>query len=126
MDLFDGEVTIASDPKIKKPEKSLERDMYKDFMDRNPLAGGGTIAGGNIQGEQIYDRFGFKLPRFVTKDPNNKTKPYRVKVKKSELNPKSFSGNFRTLREARAVASKYKPGTPGTSAVDIPKYYARS
>lgn len=55
------------------------------------------------------------LPRFVTKDPNNKTKPYRVKVKKSELNPKPFSGNFRTLKEAREEASKYKAGTPGSS-----------
>jgi|5B_taG_2_1085324.scaffolds.fasta_scaffold08317_2 hypothetical protein len=113
MDLFDGEVTTAD--KIERPQRALDKQAIDDFMDRNPMAGGGTIAGGNIQGEQIYDRFGFKLPRFVTKDPNNKTKPYRVKVKKSELNPKPFSGNFRTLKEARAVASKYKAGVQGPS-----------
>ena len=52
MDLFDGEVTIASDPKIKKPEKSLERDMYKDFMDRNPLAGGGMLVQPSADGSR--------------------------------------------------------------------------
>jgi len=114
MDLFDDEQVTTAD-KIDRPERALEKQAIDDFMDRNPMAGGGTIAGGNIQGEQIYDRFGFKLPRFVTKDPNNKTKPYRVKVKKSELNPKPFSGNFRTLKEARAVASKYKAGVQGPS-----------
>jgi hypothetical protein len=114
MDLFDDEQVTTAD-KIDRPERAVEKQAIDDFMKRNPMAGGGTIAGGNIQGEQIYDRFGFKLPRFVTKDPNNKTKPYRVKIKKSELNPEPFSGNFRTLKEARAVASKYKAGVKGPS-----------
>jgi len=108
---------LYDDPDIVIPASQLpeKENPYKDFEDRNPMAGGGTIAGGNIQGEQIYDRFGFKLPRFVTKDPNNKTKPYRVKIKKSELNPVPFSGNFKTLKEAKEVASKYKAGTRGPS-----------
>jgi hypothetical protein len=38
MDLFDeGEVTTAD--QIQRPE-----DPYRDFMDRNPLAGGGMLA----------------------------------------------------------------------------------
>ena len=111
MDLFDeGEVTTAD--KIDRPQSSLDREAYKDFMDRNPMAGGGMLVKPSADGS----RPGYSgLPRFVTKDPNNKTKPYRVKVKKSELNPKPFSGNFRTLKEARKVASKYKAGTPGSS-----------
>ena len=40
MDLFDeGEVTTAD--KIDRPQRALDRDMYKDFIDRNPMAGGG-------------------------------------------------------------------------------------
>ena len=42
-ELGEDKITTASDPKIKRPEKALERDMYKDFMDRNPLAGGGML-----------------------------------------------------------------------------------
>jgi len=114
MDLFDDEEVTTAD-KIDRPQRALDREAIDDFMKRNPMAGGGTIAGGNIQGEQIYDRFGFKLPRFVTKDPTNKTNPYRVKIKKSELNPVPFSGNFRTLKEAKEVASKYKAGVQGPS-----------
>ena len=53
-ELGEDKITTASDPKIKRPEKALERDMYKDFMDRNPLAGGGMLVqpgfGGTRQG----------------------------------------------------------------------------
>ena len=42
-ELGEDKITTASDSKIKRPEKALERDMYKDFMDRNPLAGGGML-----------------------------------------------------------------------------------
>ena len=52
MDLFDGEVTTAD--KIDRPQQALDRDMYKDFMDRNPMAGGGMLVqpgfGGTRQG----------------------------------------------------------------------------
>ena len=42
-ELGEDKITTTSDPKIRRPEKALERDMYKDFMDRNPLAGGGML-----------------------------------------------------------------------------------
>ena len=52
MDLFDGEVTTAD--KIDRPQQALDREAYKDFMDRNPMAGGGMLVqpglGGTRQG----------------------------------------------------------------------------
>ena len=41
MDLFDGEVTTAD--KIDRPQQALDREAYKDFMDRNPMADGGML-----------------------------------------------------------------------------------
>ena len=56
MDLFDGEVTTAD--KIDRPQQALDRDMYKDFMDRNPMAGGGEVVigkpGGLVQPETKF------------------------------------------------------------------------
>ena len=46
MDLFDDEQVTTAD-KIDRPQQALDRDMYKDFMDRNPMAGGGRIAFGD-------------------------------------------------------------------------------
>ena len=40
MDLFDDEQVTTAD-KIDRPQQALDRDMYKDFMDRNPQADGG-------------------------------------------------------------------------------------
>ena len=55
MDLFDeGEVTTADE--IERPE-----DPFRDFMDRNPLAGGGMLVqpgfGGTRQGYKEEARF---------------------------------------------------------------------
>ena len=48
-----GVLTTAD--KIGRPERALEKQAIIDFENRNPMAGGGTIAGGNIQGQQIGD-----------------------------------------------------------------------
>ncbi len=58
MDLFDGEVTTAD--KIERPERALEKEAIDDFMKRNPMAGGGSIGGGNIEGTPIGNRTGFE------------------------------------------------------------------
>jgi len=51
MDLFDeGEVTTAD--KIDRPQRALDRDMYKDFMDRNPMAGGGMLVQPSADGSR--------------------------------------------------------------------------
>ena len=51
-ELGEDKITTTSDPKIKRPEKALERDMYKDFMDRNPLAGGGMLVQPSADGSR--------------------------------------------------------------------------
>ena len=51
-ELGEDKITTASDSKIRRPEKALERDMYKDFMDRNPLAGGGMLVQPSADGSR--------------------------------------------------------------------------
>ena len=50
MDLFDGEVTTAD--KIDRPQQALDREMYKDFTDRNPMAGGGMLVQPSADGSR--------------------------------------------------------------------------
>ena len=63
------------------------------------------------------------LPRFVTKDPRSKSKPYRVKVKASKkLGRDKFEGKFSTLKEAKTKAAEFSGGKPGLAAdPSIPK-----
>ena len=57
MDLFDeGEVTTAD--KIDRPERTLEKQAIDDFMDRNPMAGGGML----VQPSADGSRPGYKQP----------------------------------------------------------------
>ena len=56
MDLFDGEVITAD--KIDRPQSSLDREAYKDFMDRNPMAGGGMLVQPSADGR----RPGYRQP----------------------------------------------------------------
>ena len=51
-ELGEDKITTTSDSKIRRPEKALERDMYKDFMDRNPLAGGGMLVQPSADGSR--------------------------------------------------------------------------
>ena len=61
-ELGEDKITTASDPKIRRPEKALERDMYKDFMDRNSLAGGGMLVQPGFDGT----RQGYKEDKYIT------------------------------------------------------------
>ena len=72
-ELGEDKITTASDPKIKRPEKALERDMYKDFMDRNPLAGGGMLVQPGFDGtRQGYaEPVGNRKGQFTTKAMDN-------------------------------------------------------
>jgi len=57
MDLFDeGEVTTAD--KIDRPERALEKQAIDDFMDRNPMAGGGMLVQPSADGR----RPGYRQP----------------------------------------------------------------
>ena len=68
MDLFDGEVTTAD--KIDRPERALEKQAIDDFMDRNPMAGGGLLVKPSADGSRPgYDG---RKNRKVSYDTENK------------------------------------------------------
>ena len=46
-----AEVTTADNDSTKTTIIFRQKSVTKISMDRNPMAGGGTVAGGNIQGE---------------------------------------------------------------------------
>jgi len=50
MDLFDGEVTTAD--KIERPQRALDKQAIDDFMDRNPMAGGGMLVQPSADGSR--------------------------------------------------------------------------
>ena len=85
MELFDeGEVTTAD--QIDRPERALEKEMYKDFMDRNPLAGGGMLVqpgfGGTRQG-YAKDKKGYGQDADpLTKEQKKNIKLYNKNVEK--------------------------------------------
>ena len=51
-ELGEDQITTASDSKIKRPERALERQAIDDFMDRNPLAGGGMLVQPSADGRR--------------------------------------------------------------------------
>ena len=51
-ELGEDQITTASDSKIKRPERALERQAFDDFMDRNPLAGGGMLVQPSADGSR--------------------------------------------------------------------------
>ncbi len=68
MDLFDGEVTTAD--KIDRPQQALDREAYKDFMDRNPMAGGGMLVQPSADGSR--PGYNGRKNRKVSYDTENK------------------------------------------------------
>ena len=104
---------------VLRPGETLE-DWDVSF--RRPNADGGVqqLVAPSVDGS----RPGYNgLPRFVTKDPRSKSKPYRVKVKASKkLGRDKFEGKFSTLKEAKAKAAEFSGGKPGLAAdPSIPK-----
>jgi len=92
MDLFDGEVTTAD--KIDRPQQALDREMYKDFMDRNPMAGGGMLAQPSADGSrQEYATSTVKTKKFKYPITNqfgtfySDKAPPKVKSKYDNLTP---------------------------------------
>ena len=66
MDLFDDEQVTTAD-KIERPQRALDKQAIDDFMERNPMAGGGRI--------------GFLKGRLVQRGP--KKGKYAVSYKKT-------------------------------------------
>ena len=134
MDLFDeGEVTTAD--QIQRPE-----DPFRDFNERNPLAGGGRIgfsdgpdlrkrAGGafaNKTKEEIAEIMAKRTPtRTITKEENIK------KIFDKIFDEENFSGiknEFPGLSRAeqKAGINKYDPSRKGKTGGKIPnQYYTR-
>ncbi len=51
-DLYDDPDIVTTADKINRPQQALDRDMYKDFMDRNPMAGGGMLVQPSADGSR--------------------------------------------------------------------------
>jgi hypothetical protein len=110
-----GEETIATASETPRPQSSLDKEAFDDFNKRNPMAGGGSIGGGNIKGTSIGNRTGFanifleqgKKSRF---GPGTDTiviegKEYR---KISDKNNPNF-GKY-TFRESVSTGERYPSG----------------
>ena len=112
MELFDDEEVTTAD-KIDRPERAIERQAIDDFMERNPLAGGGMLVepgfGGVRQGYKgkNLDRAAYKEIRPITQaNIDNYTyftskeaaKPYKFKVQLP-----GGTEVFKTRKEAQAA-----------------------
>ena len=110
MDLFDGEVTTAD--KIDRPQQALDREAYKDFMDRNPMAGGGMLVQPSADGSRpgYAGKATIKTRNYLETLPKNSdivvldiAKDLEVDrgVVDNVLKEKKFKNkNFRKLRKA--------------------------
>ena len=100
MDLFDDEQVTTVD-KIDRPERALEKQAIDDFMNRNPMAGGGFIKGlyrgvkglqqGKIEKELMnkYKSQGMDLLEAINKanpEANEIVKNRKLKVIQDKLN----------------------------------------
>ena len=99
MDLFDGEVTTAD--KIDRPQRALEKQAIDDFMDRNPMAGGGMLVQPSADGRR---------PGYAIDKRNNN---YRVTGKRGDTtygqwaNENNLPQTFPTKKEAEAAQKKF-------------------
>ena len=117
-ELGEDKITTASDPKIKRPERALERDMYKDFMDRNPLAGGGMLVqpgfGGTRQGYSdgpkmtMVREYLTNLPKKSKVAPVDLSKELEVdrKLIDNALKEKKFKNKFNVVRKKDALTGE--------------------
>ena len=96
MDLFDGEVTTAD--KIDRPQQALDREAYKDFMDRNPMAGGGML----VQPSADGSRPGYATPK-GTGIPLSKEK---LKLLKDNLTNANFINAHLLINWVRYIKSE--------------------
>ena len=131
-ELGEDKITTTNDPKIKRPEKALDREMFEDFNKRNPLAGGGMLVqpgfGGTRQG--YADKSGRETVHLVnvTGNPNHSGIYRTTNLKTGSV---SYRGGFTrrgkggrqttptrsTIKQARADLDK---------ALKIPKDICRA
>jgi len=105
MDLFDDEVVTTAD-KIDRPERALERQAIDDFMDRNPMAGGGML----VQPSADGSRPGYSGEYGPNIRESKKSNSFEVTIERGKkVFNKSF--NFKTYgskEKALEAAKEYR------------------
>jgi hypothetical protein len=69
-----GEGTITTASEMPRPERALEKQAIDDFMDRNPMAGGGMLVQPSADGRR--PGYKFKKDPALTKERNKAAKYY--------------------------------------------------
>ena len=95
-ELGEDQITTASDPKIKRPERALERQAIDDFMDRNPMAGGGML----VQPSADGSRPGYAKQK-VGFQPGN-----RMNLRRRDGNPGNIQALEKLMKEKTALKDK--------------------
>ena len=105
MDLFDGEVTTAD--KIDRPERALEKQAIDDFMDRNPMAGGGMLLQPSADGSRP-GYAGTSIDRNIRLTETGNA--YEVAVQRGpQIFNKTFrKENYKNATEALNAAKKFR------------------
>ena len=83
-ELGEDKITTASDPKIKRPERALERQAIEDFMDRNPRADGGRI--GFYRGEKVVKSHGKQIKDLTEAGESSVSIAKKLKLKQQTVN----------------------------------------
>ena len=109
-ELGEDQITTASDPKIKRPERALERQAIDDFMDRNPMAGGGMLVQPSADGSR--PGYAFDTSMFKLKD----VKKYRAEGKTAKEIADIYDVS---LSRYEAFVAKNKNKLPKVSAKKI-------
>ena len=107
-----GEGTITTASEMPRPERALEKQAIDDFMDRNPMAGGGML----VQPSADGSRPGYA----VSKTDNNK---YRVTGERGGVNYSDWAREnnvpirFSNKKEAEAAQKKFYKSVPTKGSI---------
>ena len=153
-ELGEDKITTASDPKIKRPERALERQAIEDFMERNPMAGGGMLVQPSADGSrpgfnkpklnpekklikagkelrELYnnDKLTKKIIELVKKEPDNYDSVLKkinsYKDNKYKYSSNNLSNVLRFLVEDNKLDPKYKVDKTGTPNYIVDKRNAK-
>jgi len=111
MDLFDeGEVTTAD--KIDRPQSSLDREAYKDFMDRNPMMDGGMLVKPSADGS----RPGYKKEKMAGFAPvSEKQQAGNIAKKEARL---AKIGELFINKDYKKLKTKTRKARMGKGSID--------
>ena len=104
-----GEGTITTASEMPRPERALEKQAIDDFMDRNPMAGGGML----VQPSADGSRPGYS---------KDKTKT----LKKMDIPGRSATGETIDLKKVQELVTKANQGNKYITAEDIATQYYKN